>query len=212
MLQYLTVPVNGFAQNCSIVWCDETMEAAIVDPGGDLYRLLAAVKRLGLNLKAFWLTPRPHRSRRQYAELVKRLSLPIIGPHSGDQFWIEGLPEQSAMFDFPPAGHFSPTRWLAVGDTVQIGKSSLHVRHCPDHTPGHVVFHSPQAKRAFVGDVLFAGSIGRTDFPQGNHKQLISSIRERLWTMGVDTVLTPGHGPQSTFGQERLSNPHVRGS
>ena len=107
------------------------MEAAIVDPGGDLDRLLAAVKRRSLNLKAFWLTPGPHRSRRRYAELVKRLSLPIIGPHPGDQFWIEGLPEQSAMFGFPPAGHFRPTRWLADGDTVQMGYCELAVRHCP---------------------------------------------------------------------------------
>jgi glyoxylase-like metal-dependent hydrolase (beta-lactamase superfamily II) len=116
------------------------------------------------------------------------------------------------MFGFPPAGHFTPTRWLADGDTVQIGNSHLHVRHCPGHTPGHVVFHSAEAKRAFVGDVLFAGSIGRTDFPQGNHAQLISSIKERLWPMGDDTVFIPGHGPESTFGEERRSNPYVRGT
>ena len=143
------------------------------------------------------------------AELAERLGLPIIGPHPGDQYWIDGLPQQSQMFGFPPAGHFTPTRWLADGDTVQIGHCTLNVRHCPGHTPGHVVFHSPEAKRAFVGDVLFAGSIGRTDFPGGNHAELISSIRERLWPMGDDTVFIPGHGPESTFGEERRFNPYV---
>jgi glyoxylase-like metal-dependent hydrolase (beta-lactamase superfamily II) len=212
MLQYLTVPVTAFAQNSSIVWCDETLCAAIIDPGGDLERLLAAVKRLGLNLQAIWLTHAHIDHAGGTAELAERLSLPIIGPHPGDQFWIDGLAQQSAMFGFPPAGHFTPTRWLADGDTVQIGQSTLAVRHCPGHTPGHVVFHSAQAKRAFVGDVLFAGSIGRTDFPQGNHAQLISSITQRLWPMGDDTVFIPGHGPQSTFGEERRSNPHVRGT
>ena len=212
MLQYLTVPVTAFAQNCSIVWCDETMDAAIIDPGGDLDRLLAAVKRLDLNLQAIWLTHAHIDHAGGTAELAERLNLPIIGPHPGDQVWIDGLPQQSAMFGFPPAGHFTPTRWLADGDTVRIGNSTLDVRHCPGHTPGHVVFHSTQAKRAFVGDVLFAGSIGRTDFPQGNHAQLIGSIRERLWPMGDDTVFIPGHGPESTFGEERRSNPHVRGT
>ena len=136
--------------------------------------------------------------------------MPIIGPHAGDQYWIDGLPQQSRMFGFPPAGHFTPTRWLVDGDTVSLGKCAVQVRHCPGHTPGHVVFHSPEAQRAFVGDVLFAGSIGRTDFPGGDHAQLIASIRDRLWPMGDDTVFIPGHGPESTFGEERRFNPYVR--
>lgn len=210
MLQYLTIPVTALQQNCSLVWCDQTRVAAVIDPGGDLDVVLAEVKRLRLNLTQILLTHAHIDHAGGTATLAEQLGLPIVGPHPGDQFWIDGLPQQSQMFGFPPAGHFTPTRWLADGDTVQVGESTLQVRHCPGHTPGHVVFHSPQAKRAFVGDVLFAGSIGRTDFPQGNHEQLIASIRQRLWPMGDDTVFIPGHGPESTFGRERRSNPYVR--
>ena len=210
MLKYHTVPVTPFAQNCSIVWCDETMEAAVIDPGGDLPRLLAEVKRLGLTLKQIWLTHAHIDHAGGTGELARTLGLPIVGPHPGDQFWIDGLPEQSRMFGFPAAEPFKPTRWLADGDTVTVGNCTLAVRHCPGHTPGHVVFHSPDIKRAFVGDVLFAGSIGRTDFPQGNHQQLINSITQRLWPMGDDTVFIPGHGTESTFGEERRYNPYVR--
>jgi glyoxylase-like metal-dependent hydrolase (beta-lactamase superfamily II) len=209
MLRYQTIPVTAFAQNCSLVWCDETRDAAVIDPGGDLDRILDAVAQHGLTLKAIWLTHAHIDHAGGTGELAQRLSLPIIGPHPGDQFWIDGLPQQSAMFRFPPALAFTPTQWLADGDTVRIGHCELAVRHCPGHTPGHVVFHSAQAKRAFVGDVLFVGSIGRTDFPGGNHEELLASIRERLWPMGDDTVFIPGHGPEGTFGQERRSNPFV---
>lgn len=212
MFQYLTIPVTAFQQNCSIVWCDETMEAAVIDPGGDLDMVLTEVQRLGLTLKQIWLTHAHIDHAGGTAELAERLSLPIIGPHTGDQFWIDGLPMQSVKFGFPPAGHFTPTRWLQDGDTVQVGHCTLNVRHCPGHTPGHVVFYSPEAKRAFVGDVLFAGSIGRTDFPQGDHDQLVGSITQRLWPMGDDTVFIPGHGPESTFGRERKTNPFVGGT
>ncbi len=212
MLKYLTIPVTAFAQNCSIVWCDQSLQAAVIDPGGDLERLLAEVKRLGLKLTQIWLTHAHIDHAGGTGELARRLGLPIIGPHSGDQFWINGLPQQSQMFGFPPAEMFTPTRWLHDGDTVTLGEHTLNVRHCPGHTPGHVVFHSPDIQRVFVGDVLFAGSIGRTDFPQGNHAQLISSIRERLWPMGDDTVFIPGHGPESTLGEERQFNPYVRGA
>jgi len=209
MLAYLTVPVTPFAQNCSLVWCDQTQQAAVIDPGGDLDVVLAEVKRLGLQLGQIWLTHAHIDHAGGAGELSQRLGIPIIGPHPGDQFWIDGLPQQSKMFGFPPAQTFTPTRWLADGDSVSVGQCTLAVRHCPGHTPGHVVFHSPQAKRAFVGDVLFAGSIGRTDFPGGSLEQLLSSIRDRLWPMGDDTVFIPGHGPESTFGRERRSNPYV---
>lgn len=212
MLQYKTVPVTPFAQNCSLVWCDQTMDAAVIDPGGDLPLLLAEVAALGIALKAIWLTHAHIDHAGGTAELSRQLDLPIIGPHEGDQFWIDGLPEQSRMFNFAPAGLFTPTRWLVDGDTVTLGEHILQVRHCPGHTPGHVVFYSPDIKRAFVGDVLFAGSIGRTDFPQGDHDTLISSITQRLWPMGDDTVFIPGHGPESTFGRERQSNPYVGGT
>ena len=212
MLQYHTHPVTAFQQNCSLVWCDATMEAALIDPGGEVDALISEVNQRGLALKAIWLTHAHIDHAGGAGELAERLSLPIVGPHTADQFWIDALPQQSAMFGFPPARSFAPTRWLQDGDTVQIGNETLQVRHCPGHTPGHVVFHAPQIDRAFVGDVLFAGSIGRTDFPQGNHQQLIDSITSRLWPMGDQTVFIPGHGPDSSFGRERRSNPYVRGT
>ena len=186
MLKYLTVPVTAFSQNCSLVWCDQTMQAAVIDPGGDIDKILAAEKSQGLTLKVIWLTHAHIDHAGAAGTLARQLQLPIVGPHEGDQFWIDGLAQQGKMFGFPQAESFKPTRWLHDGDTVTIGNSSLTVRHCPGHTPGHVVFYSSEAKRAFVGDVLFAGSIGRTDFPQGDHDTLIASIQQRLWPMGND--------------------------
>jgi glyoxylase-like metal-dependent hydrolase (beta-lactamase superfamily II) len=212
MLQYETVPVTPFQQNCSIVWDDETMQGAIIDPGGDLELLLGACKQLGVTLEQIWITHAHIDHAGGTADLAERLALPIVGPHVGDQFWIDGLAQAAANYGFPASRAFTPTRWLQDGDTVTLGKHTLQVRHCPGHTPGHVVFYSPEIKRAFVGDVLFAGSIGRTDFPQGNHDDLISSITQRLWPMGDDTVFIPGHGPESTFGRERRSNPYVGGT
>lgn len=209
MLRYKTIPVTAFAQNCSLVWCDQTMDAAVIDPGGDLDKLVSEAGTLGLKLKAIWLTHAHIDHAGGTGELAQRLQLPIIGPHEGDQFWIDGLPAQSKMFGFPAAQSFAPTQWLHDGDVLTLGHSSVQVRHCPGHTPGHVVFYAAEAQRAFVGDVLFAGSIGRTDFPQGDHDTLINSIQTRLWPMGDDTVFIPGHGPESTFGRERKTNPYV---
>ena len=212
MLHYQTIPVTPFQQNCSLVWEDETMTAAIIDPGGDLDSLLAAAGALDVTITEIWLTHAHIDHAGGTADLARMLHLPIIGPHPADQFWIDALAEQGRMFGFPHADGFTPTRWLADGDSVTLGTHTLLVRHCPGHTPGHVVFHSPELKRAFVGDVLFAGSIGRTDFPQGDHDTLIHSITTRLWPMGDDTVFIPGHGPESSFGRERRSNPFVRGT
>jgi hydroxyacylglutathione hydrolase len=212
MLQYQTIPVTNFAQNSSLLWDQDSLQAAVIDPGGDLDKLLAEVAQRQLKLEQIWLTHAHIDHAGGTGELARRLSLPIVGPHRGDQFWIDGLPQQSAMFGFPPAEPFTPTRWLEDGDTVTLGAHTLQVRHCPGHTPGHVVFYSPEIGRAFVGDVLFAGSIGRTDFPQGNHQQLIDSITQRLWPMGDATVFIPGHGPESSFGRERRSNPYVAGT
>lgn len=212
MLRYETVPVTPFQQNCSLVWCDETMEGALIDPGGEVPRLLAEAARLGVTLKQILLTHGHIDHVGGSGALVREQGLPIVGPHEGDRYWIERLRQQSQMFGFAPAEPFEPTRWLHDGDTVAVGRSVLQVRHTPGHTPGHVVFFSPEARRCFVGDVLFAGSIGRTDFPGGDHATLIDAIAQRLWPMGDDVVFIPGHGPESSFGRERRSNPYVRGT
>ncbi|SHE63530.1 Glyoxylase, beta-lactamase superfamily II [Lampropedia hyalina DSM 16112] len=212
MLKHHTIPVTPFQQNCTLVWDDATLQAAVIDPGGELPRILAAVQKLGLKLEQIWLTHAHIDHAGAAGELAQSLQLPIIGPHPQDQFLIDSLPQQSISYGFPLAQSFTPTRWLDEGDTVQIGSEVLHVRHTPGHTPGHVIFHAPQIRHAFVGDVLFAGSIGRTDFPRGDHDQLIDSIIHKLWPLGDDTRFTPGHGPDSDFARERASNPFVRGT
>jgi hydroxyacylglutathione hydrolase len=211
-LRYATCPVTAFQQNASVVWCSDTLKAAVIDPGGDLPQLLAVVRQHGLALEQIWLTHAHIDHAGGTGQLARERGLPIVGPHVGDQFWIDALDQQSRMFGFPPAEPFTPTRWLVDGDEVQVGRCRFHVRHCPGHTPGHVVFHSPEAQRAFVGDVLFAGGVGRTDFPGGDFDTLKASITQRLWPMGDDTVFIPGHGPESSFGRERRSNPFVGGT
>jgi len=208
-LRAVVVPVTPFAQNCSVIWCDATGRGAVIDPGGDLERILGVVESNGVKLEKILLTHAHIDHAGAVAELARRLSLPIEGPHSDDRFWIEQLPQQGAMFGLGRSESFEPTRWLDQGDTVMVGDVALEVRHCPGHTPGHVVFFEPDARLAFVGDVLFAGSIGRTDFPRGDHATLIRAIRENLLPLGDDVRFVPGHGPMSTFGEERKSNPFV---
>ncbi len=212
MLRYETIPVTPFQQNCSLIWCDRTREAAVVDPGGEIERIIAAAQRHGVRITQILLTHAHIDHAGGAAALAHKLRVPIVGPHPADQFWIDALAQQSRMFGVAPAETFAPARWLADGDTVRVGEVTLNVRHTPGHTPGHVVFHEPDSRRAFVGDVLFAGGIGRTDFPGGDYETLIASITERLWPFGDDTVFIPGHGPESTFGRERRSNPFVRGT
>ncbi|MCE2713650.1 MAG: MBL fold metallo-hydrolase [Acidibacter sp.] len=203
------VPVTAFQQNCSVLWCEKTRRAAIVDPGGDLERVLSVIESHGLTLEKILITHAHLDHAGATAELARRYSLPIEGPHLGDQFWINQMPAQAKMFGFPPCEAFVPTRWLQQGDQVTVGELEFEVRHCPGHTPGHVVFFNAASRFAIVGDVLFAGSIGRTDFPRGNHADLIRSIRENLFPLGDDVTFLPGHGPTSTFGAERRSNPFV---
>lgn len=208
-LQCRILPVTAFEQNCSLIWCDRTREAALVDAGGDIERLLAAVQAEGVTLTKLLVTHAHIDHAGAVGELADRLNLPVEGPHEGDQFWIDRLGDQSRMFRFPEARPFQPTRWLHQGEEVVVGEETLTVRHCPGHTPGHVVLISESANLAFVGDVLFAGSIGRTDFPLGDHQTLIDAIRRELWTLPDDMRFVPGHGPMSTIGQERRTNPFV---
>ena len=203
------VPVTQFQQNCSLIVCEDTGSAALVDPGGDVDVLLAEVERQGVRLEKILLT-HGHLDHCAGTQVLReRLGVPVEGPHREDKFWIDQLPESSARFGFPPALTFTPDRWLEGNDTVQVGNLELEVRFCPGHTPGHVVFFEPKDKVAFVGDVLFNGAIGRTDFPRGDHASLIRSITEQLWPLGDDVTFVPGHGPYSTFGEERRTNPFV---
>ena len=208
-MQFITLAVTAFQQNCSIAWCDQTGRGAVIDPGGELDAIVAATNRHGIQLEKILIT-HPHIDHAGgAAELAEQLKLPIEGPHREDGFWIDLLPQQGQMFNLPPARKFTPQRWLQDGDTVSFGNVVLDVYHCPGHTPGHVVFYHRPSKVAFVGDVLFRGSIGRTDFPKGNHDALLYSIRTKLWPLGDDVTFVPGHGPTSTFGEERRSNPFV---
>lgn len=203
------VPVTPFAQNCSLLICEETGRAAAFDPGGDLDRIDEALAHTGAKLEKVFLTHGHIDHCGQAGEYARRHGVPLEGPQIEDRFWIDQLPTQGRMFGFPPLEAFTPDRWLADGDTVRFGASTLDVIHTPGHTPGHVVFFHAPSRLAIVGDVLFQGSIGRTDFPRGDHATLIASITERLWPLGDDVAFVPGHGPMSTFGEERERNAFV---
>ena len=206
-IHYQIIPVTSFEQNCTLLWCGETMRAAVVDPGGDIPRILDAVKANGVTLEKILVTHGHIDHAGAVADLAEQLSLPIEGPQREDQFWIDGMSQQSKMYGFPNVRVFTPDRWLEQGDRVAVGNLTLDVLHCPGHTPGHVVYFNEPGRLAIVGDVLFRGSIGRTDFPKGDFDALISSIRNRLWPLGDDVAFISGHGPMSTFGAERRSNP-----
>ncbi|MFC5429381.1 MBL fold metallo-hydrolase [Paraburkholderia denitrificans] len=203
------IPVTPFQQNCSLLVCEATRRAAVVDPGGNLERIEAELARQEVQLEKVLLTHGHVDHCAGAKTLAAKFGVPIEGPHEDERFWIDKLAEQSARFGFPAAEAFEPDRWLNNGDTVRFGDEELEIYHCPGHTPGHVIFSSRAHRLAIVGDVLFAGSIGRTDFPRGNHADLIRSIREKLWPLGDDVTFVPGHGPVSTFGEERRSNPYV---
>lgn len=208
-LQIAILPVTPFKQNCSI-WFDEaTRVGVVIDPGGDVDRIMATVDELGVSIEKILVT----HGHLDHASAVKALSqsleVPVEGPHRDDKFWIDQIPEQCEKYGFTGGDRFEPDRWLEHNDTVTFGDFELGVRHCPGHTPGHVVFFCPQTRIAAVGDVIFCGSVGRTNFPRGDQATLIRSIVEHLWPLGPDMQFIPGHGPTGTFGEERQSNPFV---
>jgi glyoxylase-like metal-dependent hydrolase (beta-lactamase superfamily II) len=207
-LRAAIVPVTPLQQNCTLLWCTATMRGAFVDPGGDLPRLKAAAAQAGVTIEKILLTHGHIDHCGSAGLLAEELGVLIEGPHEADRYWIDRLAEDGAKYGVL-GRPFEPARWLADGDRVTVGNLTFDVRHCPGHTPGHVVFHHPESKLALVGDVLFRGSVGRWDFPHGNQQDLIHSIISRLWPMGDDTAFVPGHGQMSTFGHERQTNPYV---
>lgn len=207
-LRATIIPVTPLQQNCTLLWCTETKRAAFVDPGGDLPRLKAAASQAGVTVEKILLTHGHIDHCGSAGIFAEELGVPIEGPHEEDRFWIERLATDGAKYGIVGRA-FEPSRWLSDGDRVTVGNLTFDVRHCPGHTPGHVVFFHRDARFAQVGDVLFQGSIGRTDFPLGNHQDLIDSITQKLWPLGDDVRFVPGHGPMSTFGAERRSNPFV---
>lgn len=209
MLKVHVVPVTQFQQNCSVIWCDETMKGALVDPGGDVDAILAEVDKRGITVEKILLTHGHLDHAGGAQDLREKLKLPIMGPEKSDKFWLDGIEEQAAKYGMPGLRCCLPDEWLNEGAEIKVGNVVLKTLHCPGHTPGHLVFYDEASRVAFVGDVLFQGSIGRTDFPQGNHEDLINSITDKLWPLGDDMSFVPGHGPLSTFGHERKTNPFV---
>ncbi|BCQ34146.1 MULTISPECIES: MBL fold metallo-hydrolase [Erwinia] len=209
-MDYHIIPVTAFSQNCSVIWCTESNEAALVDPGGDAETIKREVAALGVNLTQILLTHGHLDHVGAAAELAAHYSLPIVGPHKADKFWLDSLPTQSQMFGFAECPPLVPDRWLEEGETVQVGQTSLEVLLCPGHTPGHIVFFDRAGRLLVSGDVIFSGGVGRSDFPQGSHSDLIASIHNKLLPLGDDVTFIPGHGPISTLGRERISNPFLQ--
>ena len=206
-MKAVVIPVTPFQQNCTLLWDQATSKGAVVDPGGDIERILEAADEREVELERILITHGHIDHAGGAAELAERRGLPIEGPHPDDRYWIEGLEGQGERFGFDGARPFEPERWLAGGDSVRVGELEFEVRHCPGHTPGHVIFFHAPSNLALVGDVLFKGSVGRSDLPGGDHATLIASIRAELWPLGDEVTFVPGHGPTSTFGHERQTNP-----
>ena len=208
-LKAAIIPVTPLQQNCSVVWKDGSKIAVVIDPGGDLPNIENFIQEQGLTLSKIFITHGHLDHAGGALELAQKYGVEIEGPHKEDEFLVSTLEEQAKRFGLDAAKNFVPNRWLVEGDQIDIDGEKLDVYHCPGHTPGHVIFHHPESRLAIVGDVLFQGSIGRTDLPRGNMQALLDAIRDKLWPLGDDVTFVPGHGPISTFGQERLTNPYV---
>ncbi len=206
-LRAAIIPVTPLQQNCTLIWCTATMKAAVVDPGGDLPRIRAAIAEAGVTVEQVLLTHGHIDHAGEAKPLADELGVPIVGPHEDDRFWLARLDEDGRNYGIRGVV-FEPDRWLDDGDTVQVGDLTLDVYLTPGHTPGHVIFHHAPSAFALVGDVLFQGSIGRTDFPLGSFDDLVTSVTQKLWPLG-DVTFIPGHGQPSTFGHERRTNPFV---
>jgi glyoxylase-like metal-dependent hydrolase (beta-lactamase superfamily II) len=203
------IPVTQFQQNCTLMWCTETMRAVVVDPGGDLPRIRKAIADSKAKVEKIWLTHGHIDHAGGAAELREELGVPIEGPHRAEEFWLSHIAASGLKFGMFSARNVTPDRWLDEGDTVEIGTLKFDVLHCPGHSPGSVVFFNTAERFAISGDVLFAGSIGRTDLPGGDHATLIKSIKDKLLPLGDDVTFICGHGPASTIGRERTSNPFL---
>ncbi|MDP3255031.1 MAG: MBL fold metallo-hydrolase [Bosea sp. (in: a-proteobacteria)] len=210
-LQIAVIPVTPFQQNCSILWCTKTMQAVIVDPGGDVALIRGALKEVGVTPVAVWLTHGHLDHAGGAAELAEALSVPVIGPHEADKFLLDELPTAGLRFDIRDMRAVTPSRWLVEGDEVKVGDVAFSVLHVPGHTPGHITFFQKDLRFLLAGDTVFAGSVGRTDFPYGSHETLIAAIRDKLLPLGDDVQFLPGHGPAGTLGEERANNPFLRG-
>ncbi|GAB6967687.1 MBL fold metallo-hydrolase [Komagataeibacter kakiaceti JCM 25156] len=206
------VPVTAFGQNCSILWNPDTHHAVVVDPGGDVPRIMAFIERHGLSVDAIWLT-HGHLDHVGGADALRRtlsrrqgVPVPVIGPEKGDAPLLASIPEQAALFGLTGLENVQPDRFVKHGEVLDCLGHEFEVRHVPGHTPGHVIFYDPASRFALVGDTLFSGSVGRTDLPYGDHDQLIASIRRELLPLGDDVTILPGHGPATTIGAERTGN------
>ena len=208
LLRAAIVPVTPIEQNCTLLWCTATMKCAVIDPGGDVERIAAAVAQEGLTVEKVLLTHGHIDHAGAAKPFADRFGVAIEGPHEADRFWLARLADDGRQWGIEGVP-FEPDRWLDEGDTVTVGELTLDVYHTPGHTAGHVIFHHPPSRFAQVGDVLFQGSVGRTDLPQGDHRQLIGSIVTKLWPLGDETAFIPGHGKPSTFAHERKWNPFV---
>ena len=206
----LIIPVTPFQQNCTLLWCEATKRAAVIDPGGDLPDIERAIAEAGVAVDKIWLTHGHVDHVAGAADLKARLKVPIEGPHRDDLFLLQHVVETARAFGLQDAANVTPDRWLDDGDHVEVGELTFDVRHCPGHSPGSVVFFSAEQRLAIVGDVLFAGSVGRTDLPGGDQRQLLKSIRDKLMPLGDDVAIISGHGPTTTIGRERATNPFLQ--